>query len=143
RIFFKDRYEYAVALQSLSEILHTTPGFGELIERMQQSLSDILRAESVRIILYGDGPRPDVREKYATELATFAVLFEPILIDGKEIGGILVTEKRSGDRYRIEDKQLLRTFSLQASTALARAQLFLQVQKHALELEKKEDRKRT
>lgn len=138
RIFFKDRYDYALALQSLGEILATSTDFDELVRRIQTSLADIFRAESVEIQLRPRAGAPsDPRTPFASALEEHRQLYEPIRLDADEIGAILVREKRSGDRYSAEDVQLLRTFSLQASTALARAQLFRQVQEYALELEQK------
>lgn len=137
RFFFKGRYDYAVALESLSEILHESTDFDALIRRTQQSLSEILRASVTEIILYQDDARPDMWRRYDGAVRDRGMLFEPIRAGGKEIGGILVGEKRSGERYNLEDARLLRTFSIQASTAFGRAQLYLQVKRHALELEGK------
>lgn len=132
RVFFKDAYEYAAALESLSEILHTSVDFDELILRIQASLAAIYRAEYVRVLV-----PESVRGQHDRQLLESQELFEPIHANSGDAGGILVGAKRSGDRYSAEDKTLLRTFALQASTALARAQLFRQVREHASELEKK------
>lgn len=132
RIFFKDRYDYASTLESLSKILATSADFDELVSWMQTSLERTLRAEWVRIAF-------DDEKQYsnAGEPVEEGTLREPIVVGQEPIGSILVGPKSSGDRYRAEDQRLLRTFSLQASTALGRAQLFRQVQSHAMELEEK------
>jgi signal transduction histidine kinase len=138
RFFFKDRYDYATALEALAAILHASTDFRELIVRVEAALRQLLRAESANIVLYSQGsPHPDIRATFRAEFAARTAIFEPISIDGKEIGGILVKEKLSGDSYGNEDMRLLHAFALQAATALARAKLFLQVQKHASELEDK------
>lgn len=137
RIFYKDRYDYALALESLSKTLAKNADFDLLIEQIQENLADVLRAESVEVVFSNDESHLDLRERYAMPLNAHEALFEPIISGSNEIGAIVVREKRSGDRYTSEDARLLRTFSMQASTALARAQLFMQVRRHASELEEK------
>lgn len=137
RLFFKDRYNYALALESLSGVIAESVDFDLLVERIRENLTRILRAESVEVLLYDGATPTDPRASHAQSIVSRELLFEPITIDNAEIGCIAVGQKSSGDKYRREDQRLLRTFALQASTALARAQLFMQVRKHADELERK------
>lgn len=137
RIFFKDRYDYASAVESLSLVLQESVHFDELVERIERRLAEILRAESVQLFIFDANGSVDIETARKHELLGRELLYEPVCVGGKNIGGILVGEKRSGDTYTLEDAQLLRTFSMQASTALARVQLFMQVRRHADELEQK------
>ncbi len=137
RVFYKDRYNYAAALESLSAVLAENADFDQLVRHIRESLAKILRAESVDVILYDEREDARARETHAPLLETREVLLQPVLVNHEEIGYILVGPKRSGDKYDRRDQLLLRTFALQASTALARVQLFMQVRRHADELEQK------
>lgn len=137
RIFFKERYDYALAIESLSRILAENVEFDRLVEQIEENLARILRAEFAEVLLYDDERGVDSQDPHAKALANREMLSEPIVMHGKQIGCIALGEKSSGDRYTLEDEKLLRTFSVQASTALARVQLFQEVQRHAIELEGK------
>ncbi|MDR3571495.1 MAG: ATP-binding protein [Candidatus Pacebacteria bacterium] len=135
-LFFKARYDYAQAVESLSKAIQDSTDFDHLLESIREKLTSILRAEFVEVLLYNNGSVP-VLPTFEGDLSDRRLLLEPIRVNGSEIGAILVGEKRSGDLYTSEDAQLLRTLSLHASTALARVQLFMQVRSHATELEHK------
>jgi signal transduction histidine kinase len=121
-IFFKDTYDYAEALHQLSECLSSTLEVNDLTSHCEVALQNILKSERVSILPAGS--------------STFgAVLTLPIVLEGMVIGTISLGEKRSGDPYSREDKQLLYTFSLQAATAFGRAMLYARVSEHAQELE--------
>jgi signal transduction histidine kinase/uncharacterized membrane protein YgdD (TMEM256/DUF423 family) len=124
RIFFKDRYRYADALRTLSEVLHTNIELTDLVCESEAALTHILRATSVQVVL---GP----------EEHEGAALVMPLTLDGATIGCIVLGRKRSGDPYTSEDRQLLETFAYQAATALSRARLYADAQRHATELKEK------
>lgn len=128
RIFFKDTYDYATALHTLSGVLHANAAFADLVRESESALTDILRATSVRITLGSPLEATDIGERS---------LRIPIGLDGESIGCIYVGEKRSGDAYTAEDIQLLQTFAYQAATALSRAQLYAETKQHATALETK------
>lgn len=127
QIFFKGTYEYATALEALSEVLHANVELEDLVHESEHELGRILRATSVHITL---GPvQSDTRAK--------ATLSVPIGLDGEDIGCIQLGAKRSGDPYTSQDLQLLKTFAYQAATALSRAQLYADAKEHAKNLETK------
>ncbi len=128
-LFFKDTYEYAVALEALSEVLHRNVTFEDLVSESESELTRILRASSVRILLGNPGECDPAKN----------VLSVPIGLDGEAIGCINLGAKRSGDPYTPRDQRLLKTFAYQAATALSRAQLYARVKHHAEELEVKVD----
>ncbi len=123
-IFFKDTYDYAQALRTLTECLYASIDINELIYQCEHHLTRILRAEKVSMV-------------QGSEVALGAVLSIPIMSEDQVVGNIFLGAKRSGDDYTVQDKHLLETFALQASTALARATLYEQVKEHAAELEDK------
>lgn len=128
RFFFKDTYDYGVALHTLSSVLHANVAFADLVRESETALKEILRATSVQITLGNgkkDAPDGDIS------------LRVPIELDGEDIGCIYIGEKRSGDPYSPEDIQLLETFAYQAATALSRAQLHAEAEQHAAALETK------
>lgn len=125
RIFFKETYDYAAALHTLTQILTKHVDFDGLVTESEASLAAILRADSVRIVL---DPLPS-RDSPFMQI--------PIEQNGTPIGSIHLGEKLSGDPYSSEDMQLLRTFAFQAGAALSRARLYQQVELHAHELEQK------
>ncbi len=137
RIFFKDRYNYASALEALSAALSESVDFDELIQRIRRNLAEILRAESVDVVLYDATEGPRAAAPQSSIFDAIETLRQSIVVNHEEIGCIVVGPKNSGDNYRHQDELLLRTFALQASTALARVQLFMQVRRHADELEEK------
>lgn len=127
RVFFKDTYDYAEAMHSLSEVLYAHVEFEDLVRESEEALALILRSSSVRITLGENEALPE-RDR---------VLQVPIKLDGDDIGCIHLGKKRSGDPYSPQDIQLLKTFAYQAATALSRAQLYADAQEHASKLEAK------
>ncbi len=125
-IFFKDTYVYADALHTLTQVLHRHVELHDLVRESERALAAILRASSVRIALGKD-----------EEDGAPGNLRIPLEIDGRVVGGIALSEKRSGDPYTHEDRQLLETFAYQAATALSRAQLYALAQDETARLEAK------
>jgi signal transduction histidine kinase len=121
---FKDTYDYAEAMLSLSRILQTA-ALDELVQSTEQELTRILRATSVQIYL----------SAYSEDTAN--ALCVPIHLHEEQIGTICVGERRSGEPYAIRDFQFLTTFANQAATALSRVRLYTEIQGHAQELEQK------
>ncbi len=121
---FKDTYDYAEAMLTLSRILQTA-ALDQLVHSTEQELRSILRASSVRINLSEDGEADDV------------ALCIPIHLHEEQIGMIYVGERLSGEPYAIRDLQFLTTFANQAATALSRVRLYIETQEHAQLLEQK------
>lgn len=128
RIFFKDVYDYADALHTLSGVLHANIAFSDLVHESERALEQILRPSFVRVA-FG---RARMRSgKHKSEITI------PITLEGEEMGTIHLGQKRSGDSYTPQDIRLLETFAYQAATALSRAQLYADAQDQAAILERK------
>ncbi|KND47047.1 MAG: two-component system, OmpR family, sensor histidine kinase BaeS [Parcubacteria bacterium C7867-004] len=135
KIFFKDTYDYAEAMHSLSEVLYTARTFEEFIDKVELKLALIFHSQSVRVLLTRESScKNDVEQLDSDSVGTMSA---PINSDGQTIGRIFVGNKLSGDPYEKRDLQLLLTFTNQAATCLSRVQLFMDVEKHAAELEQK------
>jgi signal transduction histidine kinase len=132
--FFKEGYDYAEAMHLLSQIPQTTGNFDELISTMENSLKKILRSSSI-CITFGT-QRTELGEDTGNELLSI-----PIEIEDSIIGYILVGEKLSGESYTRIDLKLLRTFAFQAATALSRASMYKEMQRHAEDLEEKVEKR--
>ncbi|HEX8993630.1 MAG TPA: ATP-binding protein [Candidatus Paceibacterota bacterium] len=125
RFFFKDRYDYSLALQELSDILNTHNTPRPLIADTLEALRRILRSESVSFHMRdtaSDAP---------------AALMIPVASKERELGVIALGEKLSGDPYTQEDRMLLRTLAAEFAIALQKAELYGRVREHSRDLEKK------
>jgi signal transduction histidine kinase len=124
--FFKEKYDYAVAMHALSTVLYSHVEFEDLVRESEAELKLIFRASSVKIEFEpAEGLYPE----------KIGALRVPILLDGLSIGCIYLGPKQSGDSYSSVDAQLLQTFAYQAATSLSRALLYTETKKHAIELE--------
>jgi signal transduction histidine kinase len=136
KIFFKDTYDYAEAMHALSEILFSTMTFDALVKNVEAMLAGIMRATYVRVTFAPEGPHPSLTIQVPSTGSTRDVTI-PLFHDGHELGRLEAGPKRSGDPYSREDVRFLTTFTYQAATALSRARLYQQVERHAHELEDK------
>jgi signal transduction histidine kinase len=129
RWFFKDTYNYAEAIHTLSEIVSTSQTSKEVVVRVEKALISILRVSSVHIVLF-------LKKKSNSDVHTAKnQLAIPIIHKGKAIGLIAIGPKRSGEAFASEDTQLLDTFVFQAANALLRVSLSQKVERHARNLE--------
>lgn len=121
KIFFKHPYEYAEALRILGEGLDQSLDFNTISNVTHGRFSQILKPTFISLL-------PG---------ATYCVgaHIQHITSGGVVVGALCLGPKRSGDLYTKQDKQLIQTFALHAATALARANLYEQVAKHASNLE--------
>lgn len=119
--FFKNPYEYAEALRMLSEGLDRSLDF--------QTISDVTRERFLHIL------KPTFVSLLPGSMHCVGAQTLPVTSNGSVVGTLCLGPKRSGDLYTEQDKQLIQTFALHAATALARASLYEQVSKHALDLE--------
>lgn len=131
-IFFKDAYDYAEALHTLSSILYRETELVDVVRETEQELTRTLRTDSVRIYYADHGV--DTADPEA--ITSGHVLAVPISRDGAYIGSIHTGRKRSGDAYTPQDRKLLETFAYQAATAFSRAELYEKTKRHAHELER-------
>ncbi|MFZ2253002.1 MAG: GAF domain-containing sensor histidine kinase [Minisyncoccia bacterium] len=126
RFFFKDTYDYAEVLGSLTDVLNTNIALDTIVEKTTQTLEHSLKPETVAF---------SFNERGKPEREDTIVL--PIKSNKKNIGYLVLGEKRSGDQYTKEDMSLLTTFATQAGTALEKASLYKQVKEYANTLEMK------
>lgn len=126
KVFFKGTYDYVTVLRSLTDALNTSVTLESIIEKTSQIIQDSLKAETVIFSLKN--------KKVLHEKNTIHI---PIKSNKKNIGLLIIGEKRSGDPYTKEDMNLLETFAKQAGTALEKADLYTQVKEYAKTLEAK------
>ena len=124
--FFKDTYNYAEVLHALTNALNKNIALDTIVEKTSEILRQSLKSETVVFSFKG--------EKGVEESG---VMHVPIKSNKKNIGYLILGEKRSGDQYTKEDMSLLGTFAQQAGTALEKASLYKQVKEYAKVLEKK------
>lgn len=133
RIFFKDRYDYADALQELSGVLYYSTSIASTIQNSTKVLKSIFRTEHVEIQFSKD----IVKDKDSHENRRLVEMQQPIVFSHEIIGWIHVGVKKSGDLYRPKDKKLLATFAAQAAIALEKARLFQEVEDYSKTLEQR------
>jgi len=136
KIFFKDKYDYKIALQELTEILHRSINLNDIITMSQLKLKTLLRAVDVHFSLEIPTVK-DKKNKTVQLLDNGMRLHIPIIFEKSIKGLIVLGRKRSGDPYTNEDVKLMTTFSYQAAIALQRATLYKEVREYSRELEKK------
>lgn len=126
RFFFKDTYDYAEVLGSLTDVLNTNIALDTIVEKTTQILEHSLKPETI-VFSFKEGGKPEREDSIVL----------PIKSNKKNIGYLVLGEKRSGDQYTKEDMSLLGTFAKQAGTALEKASLYKQVKEYANTLEMK------
>jgi signal transduction histidine kinase len=126
RFFFKDSYNYAEVLSRLTDVLNKNVSLEAITSKSTEILKNNLKIETVTIVLKND-----------KKINTDGVHFLEIKSNKKNIGQLILGEKRSGDPYTPEDTHLLETFTKLAGTALEKASLYKQVQEYAKTLEKR------
>jgi signal transduction histidine kinase len=126
-IFFKDAYNYREVLSELSSVLNENIDESMIVEKSSRILLSALKAHDVVF---------HISENSYTPLEA-AELEIPIRSNGKIVGSIELTSKRSEDPYTHEDISLLTTFSTQAGVALEKARLYKQVKEYAETLEER------
>ncbi len=127
-IFFKDRYDYARALYSLSKTLHTNLTQTEIVTASSELLKEILKTKEVSFRFSNTSPvSVPVSETIAISL--------PIVFESKTVGLLEVGHKLSGEAYLPTDIQLLETFAYQAAIALEKGRLYEEVEGYNTHLE--------
>jgi signal transduction histidine kinase len=123
--FFKDQYEYATALETLSTILNTNIEISLMVSKLIQALDEILHPRTIGFF------NSDTVSIEIPEHGTCV----PVHAQGRIIGVFVLGPKRSGDPYTSEDYVLLRTFAIQASVAFGKAELYEELQEYSKSLE--------
>ncbi len=132
-IFFKDKYDFPQAMQTLSEItrryLHAT----DITDHLKEKIQKILK---VRFVFF------DLPQTYGVEITPHSyskqpAMTIPITAEGGHIGTMLIGPKLSGDEFTSDDIQLLKTISHSVGLALEKAKLYAQLIDYSKNLEKK------
>jgi hypothetical protein len=116
RFFFKQHYEYAVALEELSVILNTNIEMGPMVLRLLQTLDNILHPSKLEFFhnvtgeLFKFAEYKQHRQSTAKLQAADDETQIIVISDTKTVGTFTLGPKRSGDPYTREDFTLLRTF---------------------------------
>ncbi len=131
-IFFKDKYNYAEALYSLSKILYTSLDENDIITRAEATLQNIFKTNAARIIL---DPAAVAHLSEEGRSAGFTTLSHPMIFEDKALGVLSLGAKRSGDSYTKQDLQLISTFAFHCTIGIQKARLHQEVREHSVHLE--------
>jgi signal transduction histidine kinase len=132
-IFFKDHYNYPLALHQLSKILHTYIAQEDIVKHSSKLLTSIFKNEWVRFHL--------VDKHLSLSSSEDAALSVDIIFKEEKIGILKLGPKKSGDDYTRGDKQLLDTFVFQAAVAFEKARLYEKVKEYNVGLEELVDKR--
>jgi signal transduction histidine kinase len=149
KVFFKDRYDYASALEALSVTLNTHIRLFDLAPSLLDTLSSILRPNSLEFIHVATGTTFSSNSSHHFHLDSAPNVplgGTRIAVSTRDstIGLFTLGPKRSGDPYTVEDRRLLRTFASQAAVALEKTELYEQLRAYSDSLEEKvEERTRS
>lgn len=128
RFFFRGKYDYAQALEELSEILKMNIEVDKITGESVNKLKKIFKPETVEFIVDTKGIVP---------CDNISEVCLPITHEDTVLGAIKLGKKLCGEIYTGEDLMLLKTFANHAAVSLEKAVLFEKVKKHSLVLEEK------
>lgn len=131
-IFFKEPYDYAEALHTLSRVLQTSLNRDDILATSEENLRKIFKTADATFVL--DPSAVDDLTDHE-RAAGFLTITKLITFDGRPLGILKLGRKRSGDRYTKQDKQLLATFVSHAAIALSKADLHEEVRRYSTHLE--------
>ncbi len=134
RLFFKDKYDYSLAMSELSEILNKNISLEDITREASEKLKEIMKAS--KVVFYGAE-----KERAGAPKAAGGELEIGITLENERIGSVLLGKKLSGDAYTEEDEKLLRTFAYQAAVALKKAEMYGQMKNYSRELEERVKRR--
>ncbi len=141
RFFFKNKYNYALALEKLSVVLKDNIRFSRLVPLILRSLQDILKPTFIEFAHASTGKVFDLENHTSARRAPRGMsnngLQISIVSRKRSVGTFTFGPKRSGDPYTSEDHMLLRTFASQASVAFEKAELYQELQTYSESLEQK------
>lgn len=149
-VFFKNRYVYTEAVETISRVLNENLDLNDLLFGMSGALKNIFRVSDVAITVL-DNPIPCAEtltpmepEECQRALGTCPigcrdrlVLILPVILKNQVIALIGLGNKRSGDPYFSDDTVLLTSFSYQAAVSIEKAKLYGQMKDHSEHLEEK------
>ncbi len=131
-IFFKNPYNYAEVVHSLSRILYTSLERNEIITRTAHILEEAFKASEVCFLFDTD---LGTQIHQVPRVAGFYTAYQPIVFEKNIVGMLKLGPKKSGDAYTQKDAHLVATFAFQAAIALSKAELHEKVQNYSVHLE--------
>lgn len=144
KIFFKDHVPYADAVHRLGSVMNLNLDLNSLVNGTLNELCDIFKPKEIKIYLIREkklftrdcGPDITVTQEENFDLLPMNddSLFINAEYDGVNSAQILIGEKRSGDAYLPEDRQIMTTFSYQFAMALQKTLLYEQLKQKNIEL---------
>jgi hypothetical protein len=144
KIFFKDHVPYADAVHRLGSIMNLNLDLHTLINGTINELYDIFKPKEIQIYLirekklFARDGKPSITvvsdESFDLLPSNDDSLFVNAEYDGVNQAHILIGEKKSGDIYLPEDRQILTTFSYQFAMALQKTYLYEQLRHKNIEL---------
>lgn len=139
-IFFKNPYDYAEALETLGQILQISLNRDDILAISTDNLRKIFKTTDVTFVI---DPSAVASLTEHEQAAGFSTIAQPIVFNERPLGFLRLGQKRSGDRYTKQDRQLLTTFAAHAAIALSKANLHAQVQQYSTHLEALVDERTT
>ncbi|MCX6782013.1 MAG: hypothetical protein NTW66_02775 [Candidatus Magasanikbacteria bacterium] len=145
KIFFKDHISYSEAMYNLSLALNLNIDLNSLIESTAEELYKIFKPTGIKIYLVREkllferdgGPNTiKISEEDLFEILPKGdddELFVNAEHDGANLAQILIGEKKTGEIYLPEDREILNTFSFQFALALEKTNLFERLKKQVEE----------
>ena len=125
--FFKNPYDYAKVLHSLSRILYTSLEKDAIVSGATEILTNTFKTDYATFHFDAES-----RAHAASEprIAGFRTAHQPIMFEDTCIGVLSLGPKKSSDAYTNKDAQLIATFAFQAAIALSKAELHAKVQEY-------------
>ena len=129
KIFFKNKYNYSLALHDLSRILNVNLSQGDIVNTSSTTLQNIFKTKEV---VFDFSDQQIIFHSLLNDDGSVSV---PILFEDKSIGTIKLGPKLSDDGYNNKDVRFLETFAHQAAIALEKSKLYEKVKDYSLNLE--------
>jgi N-terminal 7TM region of histidine kinase len=147
KIFFKDHVSYADAIHQLSAIMNLNLDMKTLVNGTIDALYGIFKPEKIKIYLirekmiFARDGSPEITvikdEDFELMPTNEDSLFINAEYDDANLAQVLVGEKKSGDVYLPEDRQIMTTFSYQFAMALQKTFLYEKLKQKNIELEQR------
>jgi hypothetical protein len=142
KLFFKDHMPYADAVHELSAAMNVNLEMKDLLDATTDTLYKIFKPKKITIFLtrekmvYERDGEPTMSEIKLDSPDDFDFapnnddkLYINAEYDGATLAQIIVDEKKSGDTYLPEDRDIMTTFSYQFALALQKTYLFEKLKK--------------
>lgn len=147
KLFFKDHMPYADAVHELSSVMNSNLEINDLMNSSAIALYTIFKPHNIKIYLvrektlyeWDESPGPNNARISKSDDFEYIPNDDDILYinadyDGAVLAQIVIGEKKSGDVYLPEDRQIMTTFSYQFAMALQKTFLYEKVKQKNIEL---------